>query len=43
VRDLKPGDTVWVPEARETDYWTLVRDIISLAAQVAVVIVAVRR
>jgi protein involved in polysaccharide export with SLBB domain len=32
---LEPGDTVWVPEAREADWWTTVKDVASFAASIA--------
>ncbi len=33
VKNLQPGDTVWVPERPERDWWLLFREIMTVAAQ----------
>jgi len=33
--ELLPGDTLWVPESPETDWWTTVKDVAQFAASVA--------
>jgi protein involved in polysaccharide export with SLBB domain len=43
VRDIQPGDFIWVPERRDIDAWTIFRDVITIAAQLAVIVVAFRR
>lgn len=43
VHDLQPGDIIWVPEGRDRDYWSIFREVLAVAGQIAVVVVAVRR
>jgi len=43
VRDIQPGDFIWVPERRDIEAWNIFRDVITVAAQLAVVVVAFRR
>lgn len=43
VSEIQPGDFIWVPERRERDPWTIFRDVLTVAGQVAVIVVAVRR
>ena len=40
VQDVAPGDLIWVPEKRDRDYWLIFRDIMIVAGQIAVIIVA---
>lgn len=35
VRTFRPGDTIWVPEKRDRDYWKLFRDGLLVATQIA--------
>ena len=43
VASIEPGDFIWVPERRDVDGWAVFRDIITVAAQIAVIAVAFRR
>lgn len=43
VRELAPGDFVWVPERPDKSTWDQLRDVITVAAQVATIVIAVRR
>ena len=43
VGRVMAGDVIWVPERRDHDPWTLFRDVLTVAGQVAVIVVAVRR
>lgn len=42
-RGVMPGDVIYVPERRDIDLWQLVRDLLAVASQVAVIAVAARR
>lgn len=42
VRSIEAGDFIWVPERRDIDAWQIFRDIVTVAAQVAVIYLAVR-
>jgi len=42
VKQLEPGDTIWVPEKPERDWWELGQEIITAAAQVATVILVIQ-
>ncbi|MBN1826477.1 MAG: SLBB domain-containing protein [Candidatus Eisenbacteria bacterium] len=39
--DLEPGDTIWIPEKPDRDYWALFKDFMTVAAQVATVYIVV--
>ncbi|KPL16985.1 MAG: hypothetical protein AMJ92_12280 [candidate division Zixibacteria bacterium SM23_81] len=41
VKRIEPGDTVWVPEKPERNYWELFKDFVSTTAQVATVILVI--
>ena len=43
VKNVEPGDLIWVPEKRDVNFWLVFRDLLTVAGQVAVIIVAVRR
>lgn len=43
VRTLTPGDLLWVPERPDITTWGQLKGLIAVAAQVATVIIAVRR
>jgi len=43
VQSLEPGDQIWVPERGDSTLWKDLQQIILVAAQVATVIIAVRR
>ncbi|MEO5988422.1 MAG: SLBB domain-containing protein [Candidatus Eisenbacteria bacterium] len=43
IREIQPGDFIWVPERRERDPWNTFRDVLAVAGQIAVIVVAVRR
>jgi protein involved in polysaccharide export with SLBB domain len=43
ARSIQPGDFVWVPEARDVDAWQVFKDVLAIAGQVAVIVVAARR
>ncbi len=38
---LEPGDTIWIPEKPDRDYWALFKDFMTVAAQVATVYLVV--
>jgi len=38
---LEPGDTVWIPEKPQRDYWELFKDFMTVAAQLATVYLVV--
>ncbi len=40
---IQPGDFIWAPERRDVDLWQVFRDVVTVAAQVAVIVLAVRR
>jgi protein involved in polysaccharide export with SLBB domain len=42
VSAIQLGDFIWVPERRDIDAWAIFRDIVALAGQVAVIVVAVQ-
>ena len=43
VRDIQPGDFIWVPERRDIGAWQIIRDIVAVVGDIAVVVIAVRR
>ena len=43
VRQLEPGDFIWVPEKRDTDFWLIARDIIIVAGQIATVVLVIHQ
>jgi len=43
LRSVEPGDFIWVPERKDVDPWAIFRDIIIVAGQVALIVVAFRR
>jgi len=43
VEHVAPGDMIWVPEKPETTVWQSVQTLLLVAAQVATVVIAVRR
>ena len=43
VRTLEPGDFIWVPEKKDTDFWAIFRDVIIIAGQVATVVLVVHQ
>jgi polysaccharide biosynthesis/export protein len=42
IKEVEPGDFIWVPERRDVDPWAIFRDVLTIAAQVAVIYVAFR-
>jgi protein involved in polysaccharide export with SLBB domain len=38
VKEIHPGDLVWVPEKKESNFWAVVRDIAVVAASIAAVV-----
>ena len=38
LRNLQPGDFVWVPERRDVDFWAIFRDVVTVAGSVALII-----
>ena len=42
VKQLEPGDTIWVPEKPERDWWLLFRQVMTVAAQGATVYLVVK-
>jgi protein involved in polysaccharide export with SLBB domain len=43
VKRLEPGDTIFVPEKPERDYWGLFKDFIGVSAQIATVILVIQQ
>lgn len=43
VQDVAPGDLIWVPERPDVTFWQHLQTLVTVAAQVATVIIAVRR
>jgi protein involved in polysaccharide export with SLBB domain len=42
AREIQPGDFIWVPERHDLDAWVLFKDIVTIAAQLSVIVLAVR-
>ncbi len=38
VKDIEPGDTIWVPEKPERNYWDLFKDFVRVSAEIATVV-----
>lgn len=43
VQEIAPGDLIWVPERADVTLWQNLRTLIAVAAQVATLVIAVRR
>jgi protein involved in polysaccharide export with SLBB domain len=43
VPSVAPGDLIWVPERPDVTFWQHLQTLITVAAQVATVVIAVRR
>jgi protein involved in polysaccharide export with SLBB domain len=43
LKNVQPGDFIWVPERRDVDTWAAFRDIVTVAGQVAVIIFTLSR
>ena len=43
LKGIEAGDFVWVPERRDIPKWQIFRDVLTVAGQVALIVVAVRR
>jgi protein involved in polysaccharide export with SLBB domain len=43
LKNVQPGDFIWVPERRDVDAWAAFRDIVTVAGQVAVIIFTLSR
>lgn len=42
AKTIQPGDFMWVPERRDLDSWALFKDLVTIAAQLSVIVLAVR-
>jgi len=42
ARTIEPGDFIWVPERHDLDAWGLFKDVVAIAAQLSVIVLAVR-
>jgi len=42
ARTIEPGDFIWVPERHDLDAWALFKDVVAIAAQLSVIVLAVR-
>jgi protein involved in polysaccharide export with SLBB domain len=42
VRDLEPGDRIWVPRKKDTDFWQTFRQVVEMAAQLATVYLIIK-
>jgi protein involved in polysaccharide export with SLBB domain len=43
VGAVQPGDFVWVPERRDVDAWSVFRDVVTVAGQIALLIFTLSR
>jgi protein involved in polysaccharide export with SLBB domain len=43
VQEVAPGDLIWVPERADVTFWGHLQTLVTVAAQVATVVIAVRR
>jgi protein involved in polysaccharide export with SLBB domain len=43
LKNVQPGDFIWVPDRKDVDFWPIFRDVVTVAGQIAVIVVAVRR
>lgn len=41
VSDVAPGDLIWVPEKKDRDLWLIFRDVVAVAGQLAVIVIAI--
>lgn len=41
VRRIEPGDFIWVPERKETNFWLVARDLVIVAGQVATIVLVI--
>src|SRR5262249_53480090 len=41
VRKIEPGDFIWVPEKKETNFWLVARDLVIVAGQVATIVLVI--
>lgn len=42
VKAIQPGDFIWVPERHDLDAWALFKDLVTIAAQLSVIVLAIR-
>ena len=42
AKTIQPGDFMWVPERHDLDSWALFKDLVTIAAQLSVIVLAVR-
>jgi protein involved in polysaccharide export with SLBB domain len=43
VSHVEPGDFIWIPEKKDTSFWTVARDLIIVAGQVATIVLVVHQ
>jgi protein involved in polysaccharide export with SLBB domain len=43
AQSIEPGDFIWVPERKDVDAWLIFRDVVAVAGQIAVVVIAARK
>jgi protein involved in polysaccharide export with SLBB domain len=43
VKRLEPGDTVFVPEKPERDYWAFFKDLMRVSAEIATVVLVIQQ
>ena len=43
VSQINPGDTIWIPEKQERDYWNTFKDVLSVTTQILTVYLIVDR
>ena len=41
MKSIQPGDFIWVPERSDTSFWSVFKDLITVAGAVATIIVLV--
>ena len=37
AKDLEPGDTIWVPERQDRDYWQFFKDVLTVTTQIVTI------
>ena len=43
VLEIRPGDTVWVPEKPERDWWGFFKDFMTVSAQIATIAIVIKQ
>lgn len=43
VREIRPGDSVWIPEKPDRDWWSLFKDFMLVTAQIATIAIVIKQ